>query len=158
MPRKTFAAVLLFFAVLALRLSGKAVAGPPEGVPDKMVWADPVGEEVRQCRKEKDQARRLRRLTRLAPTSDPRVAVALFDLIDEAPSPEPARNAASDLLERYYKPPPTAKPLPGGIGSPLDIEPFHGYANPDFTPNDDPFTRWTRAEKELRRRAAQLPQ
>ena len=116
-----------------------------------------MGEEVGQCRKEKDQTRRLRRLTRLAPTGDPRVAVALFDLMDERP-----HQIRSGTLPMIYWSATTTRPRRRSRCradcSPLDIEPFHGYANPDFTTNDDPFTRWKRAEKNLRRRAAQLPQ
>jgi hypothetical protein len=77
MQRKTFAAVLLL-AVLALLPPGKAVAGPPEGVSGKMVLApDEVADGLRKYHKEKDHAKQVELLGRLAKTRDPRVAVEL---------------------------------------------------------------------------------
>jgi hypothetical protein len=78
MPRKTFAAVLPFLAVLALLSPGMAVAGPPEGVSGKMVY-DEVADGLRKYRKEKDCQKRLQWMVKLAPTRDPRVAIALVE-------------------------------------------------------------------------------
>ena len=52
MPRKTFAAVLPFLAVLALLSPGKAVAGPPEQGPAVFAQASsfcPLGCDSRQA-------------------------------------------------------------------------------------------------------------
>jgi hypothetical protein len=79
MPRKTFAAVPLFLAVLALTLPGKAVAGPPEGVSGKMVL-DEVADGLRKYRHETNLHRRQVWLVKLAPSRDLRVSVALTPL------------------------------------------------------------------------------
>ncbi len=67
---------LLVVSILALTLSGKAVAGRPEGVSGKMVF-DEVAEGLREYRKEKNWAKRCRLLERLAETGDPRVGLLL---------------------------------------------------------------------------------
>jgi hypothetical protein len=80
MPQTTSATVLPLLAMLALIMPGEAVAGPPEGVSGKMVLApDPVGDGLRQYRQARDQATRLTWLRKLAPTQDPRVALALWE-------------------------------------------------------------------------------
>jgi hypothetical protein len=73
MPKSTFSAALL--AVLALPLH-QAVAGPPEQVPGKMVF-DVVADGLRKYRKETDEEKRIKWLRNLAPSGDPRVAIAL---------------------------------------------------------------------------------
>src|SRR5581483_11207366 len=58
-------------------------AGRPEGASGKMVL-DEVADGLRHYRKEPDEDRRLALLTRLAPSRDPRVAIALGEFL-EAP-------------------------------------------------------------------------
>ena len=84
MPRKTFAAVLLVLAVLALVMPGKAVAGPPEGVSGKMVLAgDEVADGLRKYRKEANLDKKVALLLDLRKTKDLRVAVALGETLDD---------------------------------------------------------------------------
>jgi len=75
MPRMIAAVLLLLFAL------GQAVAGPPEKSSAKMVL-DEVADGLRKYRKEQDTEKRIRWLKKLAPTKDPRVAVALGDALD----------------------------------------------------------------------------
>ena len=99
-------AVLL---VLALALPGKAVAGPPEGVSGKMVFVDKVAQALRDCRTENDLDKHYRRLRELAPTHDPRVAVALVDeyvSCEDKPTPDKERYQIKvrDLLWLHFAP------------------------------------------------------
>ena len=57
------------------------------------------------------------------------------------------RERANESMGRYCNPSTPAKALPGGLLVPGN-KPFHGYANPDFATNDDPFTRWGTNEAE----------
>jgi hypothetical protein len=99
--RRTFAAVLL--ATLALLAPVTALAGPPEGASGKMAF-DRVGAGLDRYRKEKDPAKRLGWLTRLAPTRDPRVAVALGEAMDRAldQKDHAMRWEAASLLAEFY--------------------------------------------------------
>jgi hypothetical protein len=132
MPRTFAAAVLL--AALALLPPGKAVAGPPDGASGKMVL-DEVADGLRKYRKEEDLDRRFKALNRLAPTRDPRVAVALGEAFDEEDKGY-FRFRLSICLDEWFVP-------------------------PDFRPKADCIEvvrRWWDAnEADLRRRAAQLP-
>ncbi len=75
MPR-AFAAALPLLATLAMLSPGKALAGPPQGVSGKMVL-DEVSEGLRKYRRETDGKKRIKWLTKLAPSRDPRVKAAL---------------------------------------------------------------------------------
>jgi hypothetical protein len=109
MPRRPLVlrpviAVLLTLAPLLV--PGQTVAGPPEGVSGRMVF-DEVGVGLDRYGREKDPAKRLAWLKRLAPTKDPRVAVALWDAQftfgDELPSDEErCRNDVCDLLCQHF--------------------------------------------------------
>jgi hypothetical protein len=79
--RKTFfAAVVIPLAALALLSPSTAVGSPPEAPSGKTVLApDEVADGLRQYRKECDWLKRLNWLKKLAPTGDPRVAVAIMD-------------------------------------------------------------------------------
>jgi hypothetical protein len=92
--RRTLFAVSLTLALLAGLPPGNAVAGPPEGVSERMVL-DEVAEGLRDYRQERDPEKRLAWLKRLAPTKDPRVAVALAAADDDVAE-------TSALLSRYY--------------------------------------------------------
>ena len=101
MPRKTFATMLPFLAVMALLSPGKAVAGPPEGVSGKMTFLDATP-GLQAYRKEKDDKKRSEWRERLAPSRDPRVAIMLWETFcDESESVE-MRCDALDLLRRYF--------------------------------------------------------
>jgi hypothetical protein len=87
-------------AALALLSPGNAVAGPPDPVPTRMV-TDKVAEGLRQYRKEPDAQRRGELLRRLAPTGDPRVAVALGEARMEGPSSLGGEDASLLLYEWF---------------------------------------------------------
>jgi hypothetical protein len=107
---------------------------------------DKVGEGLKQFLEEKDHERRLRWLKQLAPTRDPRVAVVLGELVNEAWTAKGPLNtdeqvadvaAARDLLERYYMPPAVQDGKTDPLGRAL---------------------RWWRGNRDdLHRRAKQLP-
>ncbi len=139
---KIIAAVLML-ATLALLSPGRAVAGPPEGVSGKMTF-DEVADALRKYRKETDEGKRMGWLWKLAPTRDPRVAVALGEAFAAGRPPRmPGAPfyvtgldtvAAMGLIENRF--PPTQPP---------DL-------------NWDVVRQWWRDnEADLRRRAAQLP-
>ncbi len=133
MPR--IIAVVLMLATLAVLTPVKAVAGPPEGASGKMVL-DTVADSLRKYRKEEDNDRRFKALTRLAPTKDPRVAVALGEAFDEEDKGY-FRFRVSICIEEYFVPP--------DFGSQPDCTEFR-------------VRRWWKEnEADLRRRAAQLP-
>ena len=132
MPRKTFAALLLSLAVLALTLLEKAVAGPPEGVSGKMVF-DEVADGLRKYQKETDWRKRLQWMVKLAPTCDPRVAIAL---VMAHPSGSTAVVEEDNLLMKYF-----IRGTRFHRGDGMDVD---GW--------------WAANEADLRRRAKQLPQ
>jgi len=171
------AAVLLLLVALVLSSPGQVAAGPPERVPAKLAL-DTVANGLRKYRKETDAKERIQWLKRLAPTRDPRVAVALFECLDAPPtfpyvigSPDP-RLSAWDLLQRYYLPPPPPSVVESGFGfgSSLPAARFQVATGRIDDHWPAPFARraidapsvapaWRRAnEADLRRRAKQLPQ
>jgi hypothetical protein len=127
--------LLLALTLLALP-APPAAAGPPEGVSGEMVFVDKVADGLRKYRAESDVGKRIERLTALAATRDPRVAVVLGELLERsqtAPqreSPDPGV-AADVLLHVHY--------VPGGGG------------------NKEVFDWWKKNEADLRRRAKLLP-
>jgi hypothetical protein len=136
---RTFAGFVLLLAVLALLSPGKAVAGPPEGVSGKMVL-DEVADGLRQYRMTRDQNRRINWLERLAPTGDPRVAVALGEALKG--EGELVRLAAARNVVYYGAPPIVASPRVGFEARQIERASHWWAAN----------------EADLRRRAKQLPQ
>src|SRR5262245_6895096 len=89
MPRMIAAVLLLTFTM------EQAVAGPPEKASGTMVF-DTVGDGLRKYEQSNDPYRRAALLRRLAPTRDPRVAVALGEgLADRA---FPVSAAACDCI------------------------------------------------------------
>jgi hypothetical protein len=76
---------------LLLLLPGQALAGPPEGVSGRMAF-DAVADGLRKYAKETDPEMRAGRLAALAPSQDPRVAVALGEAMQD---PSPAVLAAA---------------------------------------------------------------
>ncbi len=95
MPR-TLSVLVLVVTLVPVR---PVVAGPPAGVSGKLVL-DEVADGLRKYGREKDLARRAQLLQRLAPTTDPRVAVALGEAMDD-PNDWMAGFAAMMLLEYY---------------------------------------------------------
>jgi hypothetical protein len=133
MPRKTFAAVLVIFAVLALLSPGKAVAGPPEGVSGKMVF-DEVADGLRKYRKETDPEKRFRRLDQLTKTHDPRVDIILGEMLSPISFPE-IDIACAVILRHHF------------TRRTVSMNEFYGL----------PLSWWEKNEADLRRRAKQLP-
>jgi hypothetical protein len=86
---------------LLLLLPGQALAGPPEGVSGRMAL-DEAADGLRQYRREADSRRRADCLKRLAPTGDPRAAVALGEALSDRSQPVSA--AACDGLVDHYAP------------------------------------------------------
>jgi hypothetical protein len=150
-PPKTFAAfvVPLLLAALALLAPGKVVAGPPDGPSGRMVL-DEVSEGLRKYRKAKDVEKRIDLLWKLAPTCDPRVAVALGEALEKyaklAASPtdeeevEKLGRSADRLLNEYYVPRTRLYHFQTGPGPTYWVEDW-----------------WKANKADLRRRAAQLP-
>ncbi len=87
-------AVFLLFPVLALLSRQEAVAAPPEQVSGAMKF-DPVADGLRKYAKETGRAKRIRWLEKLARSGDPRVAVALGDLMWDDPAAPAAEEAAA---------------------------------------------------------------
>jgi hypothetical protein len=126
------------FAVPALLPLGRAAfAGPPEGVSGSMVLVDRVADGLRQYRQESDPARRIERLTALAATRDPRVALGL-----------------GELLERGQAAPRSESPDTGVADDVL----LHAHCVPDGGGTKQRLDCWKRNEADLRRRARLLPQ
>jgi hypothetical protein len=128
-------ALFTLLALFAVLPSGtRAFAGPPEGVSGRMVL-DEVADALRRYRREKDEGQRVKLLVALAPTRDPRVAVALGEALAN-PSPG-VRLSAGYALTRYYR---------GAFVT-------GGYKHQAAVGED-----WWRAnEADLRRRAKALP-
>jgi hypothetical protein len=114
--------------VLLLPLVAVPAAAAPPDQPSGQMVLDEVADGLRRYRREHDPGRRRALLWRLAPTRDPRVAVALGELfVEEAAIP------AVRLLAEFYLP-----------------EEKRG--------STDAVCDWWRAnEADLRRRAAELP-
>ena len=112
---------------LLLLLPGQALAGPPEGVSGRMAF-DAVADGLRKYAKETDPEMRAGRLAALAPSQDPRVAVALGEAMQD---PSPAVLAAAFRgAAAYY-----------GAG----------------TSTAEVCAWWQENEADLRRRASELP-
>jgi hypothetical protein len=132
MPRSLTAAVLL--AALVLLPPGTALAGPPEGASGKMVL-DEVADGLRKYRNATEPQSRLRWLGKLALTRDPRVAILLHNVTNDAAETERMQIEATFLLARHF---------------------IYGTR---FDQNGVVQTRawWIANKADLRRRAAQLP-
>jgi hypothetical protein len=140
MPRTFAAAVLL--AVLALLVPGTAPARPPEGTSGKMVLerdqVEDVADVLRSYRKERVLAKRIKLLSKMARTHDPRVAVALGEALSD-PNKDVQVQAAFGILYNQQED--------------FDI---------DFSPKEPLAIEWAskwwqKHKVDLRRRAAQLP-
>jgi hypothetical protein len=128
MQRMTATAGLL---ALALSSSGGVVAGPPGGVSSRTVL-DEVADGLRKYRKATYIEARVEWLEKLAPTHDPRVAVALMAADDEDGA---IKSAAVRLLGEHFV-----------RGTRFEHESYYDVGG------------WWRASgTELSRRAAQLP-
>ena len=101
---------------------------------------DEVADGLRKYRKAKEPVSRIRRLEKLAPTKDPRVAVVLGEMLTggERGVSKPGYRAAG-LINRYYSTYPVR-----GVGWDATV----GTAD----------EWWKDNEADLRRRAKQLPQ
>jgi hypothetical protein len=99
--QRTLFAVPLTLALLP-GLAPRIVAGPPDGASGNMVL-DEVADGLRKYRKEKDPEKRAAWLERLAPSKDPRVALALGEAREE--SDRTVARAASIALFELYCPP-----------------------------------------------------
>jgi hypothetical protein len=147
MQRTLFAtACLLLFAVLALPSPGRADAGPPEGLSEKMMMTfDEVAEGLWKYRKEKDPKKRLAWLQALGATGDPRVALALVDAANNQNGDDLDCEAADILWWHYASP---------------DAASHRSLVNHDVIqpPPGKGFRPWWKAnEADIRRRAARLP-
>jgi hypothetical protein len=71
---------LFLIALVPLFASSAAVAGPPER-PAYRMTCDEVADGLRRYRRERDPVRRQALLWKLAPVRDPRVAVALGEVL-----------------------------------------------------------------------------
>jgi hypothetical protein len=132
--RRTFAG----FVLLALVLTGQAVAGPPELPSGKMTF-DVVAEGLRKYRKETDPGKSCRLLERLAPARDPRVGVALGErLMKDRPTNSKFYIRIATAIVEYY---------PGNGGVKMDAT--------GWSLDEDVW--WQKNEADLRRRAARLP-
>jgi hypothetical protein len=119
---------LWLLALLLLSPGQEAVAGPPEG-PSARMTVDPVADGLLRYHKEKDPQRQRALLWKLAPTADPRVAVALGEALASYDLPYPELM----LLAEHHLP---AK----NRGS-----------------TDAVWDWWRENEADLRRRAKELP-
>jgi hypothetical protein len=130
--RTTVLTASLALQLLALiGMVSPAIAGPPEAVSGRMEF-DEVADGLRKYANEKDREKRTQWLKKLAPTKDPRVAVALIDAL---PSGSTTLVEEDLILAEYF-----IKGTRFHTGS--------GYFADE----------WLRAnEADLRRRAAQLP-
>ncbi len=126
----------LTLAVLAGLTPGEAVSGPPEGTLGKMVL-DEVADGLRKYRKERDEAKRVEWLKRLAPTGDPRAAIALGEFLSGGSHMYDDLLTVGVSMARYLLPPP------------VDGEPLKQA--------QEAYIWWKKNEADLRRRAAQLP-
>jgi hypothetical protein len=142
MPR-TFAGVMLLALGL---LSGTAVAGPPEGVSGKMVFGSEVADALCKFRAERNVHARVKWLRNVAAYRDPRVGVALGEVLDiyQAIRDRTSMSIfcdeegnAAELLQHYYMPPRDR------TASAIHIDRAKEW--------------WDDHKADLRRRAAQLP-
>jgi hypothetical protein len=122
---------VLLTSLLLLSPAPALNAGPPEWTPGKMVF-DEVADGLRKYRKETALEQRVRWLERLAPTRDPRVALALMDADYEDGA---IKSAAARLLGGYFV-----------QGTRFEHANFYDVGG-----------WWKENEADLRRRAKQLP-
>jgi len=97
---------LLALPVLVLLMPGQSThAGPPDASSGAMVL-DEVADGLLRYRKEREVGARVKLLQRLAPTRDPRVAIALAQVaVDpELPLGERGRQHAAFFLMEHYIP------------------------------------------------------
>jgi hypothetical protein len=126
---RTVVAAFLFVSWM----SGQAVlAGPPEGPSGRMAL-DEVEDGLRSYRLEQNLEKRAEWLKRLAPTKDPRVAVALGEMM--GCDDKSIQVTAAILIIVHY-----TDPVQAGCN-------FIGYAR----------AWWKKNEADLRRRAKQVP-
>jgi hypothetical protein len=134
---RMFVAVVLPLAVLAVD-SLRAVAGPPQEVSGKMAL-DEVEDGLRRYRKETDERKRIKWLRKLAPSRDPRVAVALGEAMYDRSEVVMAAAATAFFQEfTQFR----------GTG----VMPFNPAGRKEWA-----LMWWKKNEPELRCRAAQLP-
>lgn len=95
---KTLLALLLLLAAVPV-----AFAGPPEGVSGAMVFDEMVDGFLRYPR-EKGDGRRIEWLKRVAPGRDPRVAIALVELVFDGDDLAMREEAALTLWVHYIHP------------------------------------------------------
>jgi hypothetical protein len=126
--------LLTVLVVLAFVPLERVFAGPPEEVSGKMVF-DEVADGLRRYRREMDARRRSELLSRLAPSLDPRVAVALGDAMAER-SRLSGDTSAYELLYDWFL---------------ADEDDFSEVIR-------SVRIWWAKHEADLRRRAKQLPQ
>src|SRR5690242_17479371 len=92
---------LLLLASLRV-LAPASLAGPPDA-PSGRLALDEVADGLRKYHKEKNRAKRLEWLRRLAPTGDPRVGVALGEALEALGVRDTlARHVEVDLIEEHY--------------------------------------------------------
>jgi hypothetical protein len=125
-------------------VSPRAPAGPPDKVVGAMAF-DTVADGLRKHHTETDQAKRIRWLEKLAPTGDPRVAIALwetqFSFTDETPEDEKRLRAKiGDLLDHSFVSGTRFHHVYEGGGQLFETGAW-----------------WDATEADLRRRAARLP-
>jgi hypothetical protein len=149
MPKTLFAG-LLTLALLAGLSPGEAVAGPPERASGKIV-VDKVADDILRYRKARSLADRIAWLERMAPTRDPRVAIALWETYvtgakwwqqdtpsDKRDEKELSYKATFLLYVEFVR---GGGPIDGGtLGIGADVGEW-----------------WKNNEADLRRRAKQLP-
>ncbi len=143
MPRTFAEFVPPLLATLALLSSGNVVAGPPEGASGKMVL-DKVSEGLRKYRKETDEDKRIYWLTKLAPSRDPRVALALWEAFAAWKPP-----VGGTMI--YF-------PCEGHIAAICLVKFRYAPMLPGQSEYASLKQWWQANEADLRRRAAQLPQ
>jgi hypothetical protein len=126
---------LAALALLASLVPLPTVAGPPEGVSGRMAF-DEVADGLRRYRKETDPDERVEWLSRLTPSSDPRVLIALGEALND-----PDRDVACSAVVL------------------LDARDSHDQKVWPYTPERrKAVTAWWKGnEADLRRRAKELP-
>ncbi len=149
---RTFIAIVLPFATLALPSPSRALGSPPGGTSGRMVFQrDDVADGLRKYRRAKDGDKRSLLLSNLARTQDPRVAV---ELGVRAGGRGAEARLAVYLLNRHFA-------QRRACGAPNDDEyTIESIRMILVLPDDNEYARdwWKDHEADLRRRASQLPQ
>jgi hypothetical protein len=135
---------LAALALLALLAPWPATAGPPEGVPGRMVL-DEVAEGLRKYRQVTDEARRIEWLRRRAPSGDPRVALELWEVFAWVRGRRTAatRAVARDCLAERY--------------ATRDGRPLAEVAQSEADRGAGVCSWWSQNGPDLRHRASELP-